>query len=177
VLFRCLIFSISLSTNLLKVPCGERQIRISPAGMTPIKIFNMRINTTNLYNIDRDDCMFACFYTHSTAAQIACLHMFAHRKKHVKYLWDDNLRSIVLDQGLQCITDQIHCSLTVVLKKQSVRLISCNQLQLIPRDGDEREKHEEYENRKSTKSPFCPQSASHRRRSCSSTRFFAVQRQ
>jgi hypothetical protein len=45
VLLRCLIFSISLSTNLLKMPCGERHIRISSADMTPIKIFNMRINT------------------------------------------------------------------------------------------------------------------------------------
>jgi hypothetical protein len=39
------------------------------------------------------------------------------------YLWDVDLRNIVLDQGLQSRTDQIHCSLTVVLK-QSVRYVS-----------------------------------------------------
>ena len=46
----CLILSISLSTNLLKVPCGERPIRINTEVMTPMQIlaiFNLNCHITS----------------------------------------------------------------------------------------------------------------------------------
>ena len=119
----CLILSISLSTNLLKVPCGERTTRINTEDMTPMQIlaiFNLNCHITSKQ-----------FESLVKKKNVTALHW-------LDYLWDVDLRNIVLDQGLQSRTDQIHCSLTVVLK-QSVRYVSCY--------ADEIEKHEKYQNK------------------------------